>query len=190
MLWRGCFEPLPLHSPCHIHPRCNVTCPETSLWAALPSLAGITLLFSWSGDLPKLSPLRVGEEPAGAKIRNFCTAAAEGAASRRKAREMTPARALGHPNSEDWIVSLNIVIVCFLMLYCANCKIWPYVWKPSLILRPGWDRLKETQCCAFPTSHPTSSGLSGSRSFPIFGFLFFMLFSASLKHKNYNIPNT
>ena len=48
----------------------------------------ITLLFSWSGDLPKLSPLRVGEEPAGAKIRNFCTAAAaaeEEAASRRKA---------------------------------------------------------------------------------------------------------
>ena len=117
MLWRGCFEPLPLHSPCHIHPRCNVTCPETSLWAALPSLAGITLLFSWSGDLPKLSPLRVGEEPAGAKIRNFCTAAAaaaEEAASRRKAGGMTPARALGHPQPDDWIVSLNIVIVCLL----------------------------------------------------------------------------
>ena len=25
---------------------------------------------------------------------------------------MTPARALGHPHPDDWIVSLNIVIVC------------------------------------------------------------------------------
>ena len=74
------------------------------------------------------------------------------------------------------------------MLYCANCKIWPYVWKPSLILRPGWDRLKETQCCAFPTSHPTSSGLSGSRSFPIFVLLFFYAFQCIIKAQELQHP--
>ena len=110
----------------------------------------ITLVFSWSGDLPKLSPLTSGGAPARAKIRN-CTAAGW---YRGKGKAWAGLDDAGQLNRLPWLKGVWHIIL--------QSNVPPGKTSRFLFLQRNpwresdWDELERTHLLPFYHSHATS----------------------------------